>query len=84
MYFCSGQPMHFCCGVDSKDEFANRRGDAAIEKYQTSVGSDRTMEAIATGSGKSWGKGGARKKTAAEAKDAVEALGKKLPRPKSA
>jgi hypothetical protein len=32
MYFCSGQPMHFCCGVDSLsnriiEELRRRFGD---------------------------------------------------------
>jgi bifunctional non-homologous end joining protein LigD len=66
--------------IKGKDEFADKRGDAAIEKYQKSVVSDRTMEAIAHGSGRSWGKVGARKKSAAEAEDAVKALHKKASR----
>jgi bifunctional non-homologous end joining protein LigD len=67
--------------IKGKDEFADRQGDAAIEKYQKSVTSDRTMEAIAKGSGRSWGNAGARKKTAAEAEDAVKALRKGNTRP---
>jgi hypothetical protein len=26
MYFCSGQPMHFCCGVDTASIIARARG----------------------------------------------------------
>src|SRR5579872_4440374 len=66
--------------IKGKDEFADEHGDVAIEKYQKSVASNRTMEAIAKGSGRSWGKAGSRNKTAAEAEDAVEALHKKTPK----
>ncbi len=40
--------------IKGKDEFADKHGDAATEKYQKSVVSDRTMEAIAKRSGRSW------------------------------
>jgi bifunctional non-homologous end joining protein LigD len=65
--------------IKGKDEYANAHGDAAIQKYQKSVASHRSMEGIAKGSGQSWDKRGARKRTAAEAADAVKAL-KKSPR----
>jgi bifunctional non-homologous end joining protein LigD len=63
--------------IKGKDEHANANGEAAIEKFQTSVESGRGMEGIASTSGKSWGRSGARKKSAAEAADAVKALKKK-------
>ena len=66
--------------IKGKDEFADKHGDAATEKYQKSVVSDRTMEAIAKRSGRSWGKAGARKKSAAEVEDAIEAIHKKASR----
>ncbi len=65
--------------IKGKDGYANANGDAAVAKYQKSVASRRSMEAIAKGSGRSWGERGARKKTAAEAADALRAL-KKSPR----
>ncbi len=63
--------------IKGKDEYADENGDAAIEKYQTSVRSDRSMEGIAKSSGRSWGTTGAREKTAAEAEEAVKALRRK-------
>ena len=63
--------------IKGKDEYADANGDAATEKFQKSVVSGRGMEGIARGSGKSWGKTGARKKSTAEAVDAVKALKKK-------
>ena len=67
--------------IKGKDEYANTDGDAAIQKYQKSVASHRSMEGIAKGSGQSWDKRGARKRTAAEAADAVKALRKKAQGP---
>jgi bifunctional non-homologous end joining protein LigD len=67
--------------IKGKDEFADANGDAAIEKYQKSVASDRTMEGIAKEAGRSWGKGGERKKTANEAEGALKALNKGAQRP---
>src|SRR5690242_6295884 len=63
--------------IKGKDEFADDHGEAAIEKYNTSVVSHRTMEVIAGGKGKTWTRAGAKRKSAAEAKDAVAALKKK-------
>lgn len=63
--------------IKGKDQHADANGGAAIEKFQRSVISRRGMESIARASGKTWGKTGARKKSAAEAADAVEALRKK-------
>ena len=63
--------------IKGKDDYADANGDAATEKFQRSVVSGRSMEGIAGASGKSWGKSGARKKSAAEAEDAVKALKKK-------
>ncbi len=63
--------------IKGKDEYADANGDAAIEKFQKSVVSGRAMEGIARSTGKSWGKAGARKKSGAEAADAVKALKKK-------
>jgi bifunctional non-homologous end joining protein LigD len=41
--------------IKGKDQFANEEdGDAALEKYQTSVVSDRSMESLATGKSKVW------------------------------
>jgi bifunctional non-homologous end joining protein LigD len=65
--------------IKGKDEYANADGNAAIEQYQQSVASHRSMEGIAKGSGRSWGKRGVRKKTAAEAADALKALKKEKP-----
>ena len=62
--------------IKGKDEYADLHGDAAIEKFHKSVVSGRGMEGIAKGSGASWGKSGARKKSLAEAGDAVNALKK--------
>jgi bifunctional non-homologous end joining protein LigD len=66
--------------INGKDEYANANGDVALEKFQKGVASRRSMEGIAKGSGRSWGKGGARMKTATEAEDAAKAL-KKAKRP---
>src|ERR1700733_985791 len=67
--------------IKGKDEFADKHGDAATEKYQQSVASDRTMEGIAKEAGRSGGKGGERKKTANEAEGALKALNKGAQRP---
>ena len=61
--------------IKGKDEHADANGDATTEKFQKSVVSGRGMEGIAR-SGKSWGKSGSRKKSTAEAVDAVKALKK--------
>jgi bifunctional non-homologous end joining protein LigD len=68
--------------IKGKDEYADGDGAVAIKKFQRSVVSGRGMEGIARASGKTWGKTGVRKKSAAEAADAVEALRKKA-RPSS-
>lgn len=65
--------------IKGKDEHADANGDATTEKFQKSVVSGRGMEGIARGSGKSWGKSGSRKKSTAEAVDAVKALKKSVP-----
>jgi bifunctional non-homologous end joining protein LigD len=64
--------------IKGKDEHADANGDATTEKFQKSVVSGRGMEGIARGSGKSWGKSGSRKKSTAEAVDAVKALKKSV------
>jgi bifunctional non-homologous end joining protein LigD len=70
--------------IKGKDEYANAHGDAAIEKFQKSVVSERGMEGIAKGSGASRRRAGARKKSAAETDDAVSALKKKrAPKPRA-
>ena len=63
--------------IKGKDEYADANGEAAIEQFQKSVVSGRGMEGIARASGKTWSKIGPRRKYAAEANDAVEALQKK-------
>jgi bifunctional non-homologous end joining protein LigD len=63
--------------IKGRDEYADAHGDAAIEKFQKSVASSRTMAGIAKGSGSNWAARGVRAKTAAEAADAVEALKKR-------
>jgi bifunctional non-homologous end joining protein LigD len=41
--------------IKGKDQYANEQdGDAALEEYQTSVVSDRSMESLATGKSKVW------------------------------
>jgi bifunctional non-homologous end joining protein LigD len=53
--------------IKGKDQYANEQdGDAALEEYQTSVVSDRSMESLATGKSKVW------KGKAAEPKPAKE------------
>jgi len=64
--------------IKGKDEYANTdNGDAALEKYQRSVVSQRSMQGIAKAAGQSWGKRGARQKSSREATQAVAALKKK-------
>jgi bifunctional non-homologous end joining protein LigD len=63
--------------IKGKDEYADADGKVPSETFQNSVVSRRSMEGIARASGKTWGKTGARRKSAAEAADAVEALKKK-------
>jgi bifunctional non-homologous end joining protein LigD len=60
--------------IKGKDQYAHANGEVALEKFQTSVVSRRSMEGIAKAAGKSWGRGGAHDKSAAEAVDAVKAL----------
>jgi bifunctional non-homologous end joining protein LigD len=55
--------------IKGNDEFANGQdGDAALEKYKTSVVSDRSMESLATGKSKVWKNKGAEEPTPAPAK----------------
>lgn len=63
--------------IKGKDEYANTDGEAAVEEYQTSVVSRRSMQGIAKAAGKSWGRGGSREKSAAESAAALEALKRK-------
>ena len=63
--------------IKGRDEHANNEGDAALEKYQTSVVSRRSMQGIAKAAGKSWGRGGSREKSASESAEALAALKKK-------
>ncbi len=69
--------------IKGKDEYADSNGEAAIERYTTSVVSRRSMEGIAGGAGKSWGRGGATHKSKAEADAALGALKKKARAPAS-
>ncbi len=47
--------------IKGKDQYANEEdGDAALEKYDTSVVSDRSMESLATGKSKVWKSKGAK------------------------
>jgi len=46
--------------IKGRDEYANDEGDAAVETYQTSVVSRRSMQGIAKAAGKSWGRTGSR------------------------
>lgn len=46
--------------IKGKDQYADEDGDAALEKYQTSVVSDRNMESLATGKSKVWKSKGAK------------------------
>jgi bifunctional non-homologous end joining protein LigD len=63
--------------IKGKDQYADANGDVALEKFQKSVVSRRTMEGIAKAAGKTWGNGGAREKSAAETANAVKALKKR-------
>ncbi|HEY6927663.1 MAG TPA: non-homologous end-joining DNA ligase [Steroidobacteraceae bacterium] len=63
--------------IKGRDEYADPDGDAALEKYQASVVSRRSMEGIAKAAGRSWGRSGSRQKSAAEAAEASKALRKK-------
>jgi bifunctional non-homologous end joining protein LigD len=63
--------------IKGRDEYANSDGETAVEKYQTSVVSRRSMQGIARAAGKSWGRGGSREKSAAESAEALKALEKK-------
>jgi bifunctional non-homologous end joining protein LigD len=62
--------------IKGRDEYADENGEAAVEQYLESVVSGRSMEAIAGGKGKSWTRAGARRKSKAEAEEAVSALQK--------
>lgn len=63
--------------IKGRDEHASTDGDAALEKYQTSVVSRRSLQGIAKAAGKSWGRTGSREKSAAESLAALKALEKK-------
>ena len=73
--------------IKGRDAHADANGNAAVEGYQKSVVSGRSMEAIAGGKGKSWDRGGAKRKSAAQPAAAVvkskrrkgEALPKRSP-----
>jgi bifunctional non-homologous end joining protein LigD len=67
--------------IKGKDEYADSVGDSALSRYTKSVVSRRSMEGIAGGAGQSWGRGGASRKSKAEAEDAVGALKKKARAP---
>jgi len=53
--------------IKGKDPYADANGDVALEKFNKSVVSRRTMEGIAAAAGKSSDSGGARPKSAVEA-----------------
>ena len=40
--------------IKGKDEYANEHGDAALERYQKSVVSSRSLESLASANGKVW------------------------------
>ena len=40
--------------IKGKDEYANEHGDAALERYQKSVVSSRSLESLASADGKVW------------------------------
>ena len=68
--------------IKGRDEYADEKGEAAVEQYLDSVASGRSMEAIAAGTGRSWTRAGARRKSKAEADEAVRALTKRESRVK--
>jgi bifunctional non-homologous end joining protein LigD len=64
--------------IKGRDQYANEEdGDAALEEYQTSVVSDRSMESLATGKSKVW-----KSKEAKEAPASEPAKAKAKPLPK--
>jgi len=63
--------------IKGKDQYADANGDAAVDKYQTSVVSRRSMQGIAAAAGKTWDKGGARRKSVTESAQAIKALQQK-------
>jgi bifunctional non-homologous end joining protein LigD len=60
--------------IKGKDEYADEEGDAALEKYQKSVVSSRTMESLASGNAKVW------KSKAAPTPDPAPSKAKPLPK----
>jgi bifunctional non-homologous end joining protein LigD len=67
--------------IKGKDEYANKNGDAALEKYQKSVVSSRSMESLASGNAKVWKSNGA--PTSAPAPPKAKSLPKKSARKKT-
>ena len=63
--------------IKGKDRYADPAGDAAVNRHTKSVVSGRSMETIAGGAGKTWGRGGATRKSKTQAEDALGALKKK-------
>ena len=63
--------------IKGKDQYADEDGDAALEKYQTSVVSDRNMESLATGKSKVWKSKGAKE---APSPEPAKAKAKLLPK----
>lgn len=70
--------------IKGHDDYADADGNAAVERYQKSVESGKTMQGIAKSSGRAWGRGGARRRSAEESTAALEALAKKTPSEKFA
>jgi bifunctional non-homologous end joining protein LigD len=70
--------------IKGKDQYANEEdGDAALEKYQTSIVSDRSMESLATGKSKVWKKGAKEAPVPEPAKAKAKALPKRASRKKT-
>jgi bifunctional non-homologous end joining protein LigD len=67
--------------IKGKDEYANEDGDAALEKYQKSVVSSRSMESLASGNAKVWKSKAGRTSTPAPPK--AKSLPKKPARKKT-
>jgi bifunctional non-homologous end joining protein LigD len=64
--------------IKGRDQYANEKdGDAALEKYQTSVVSDRSMESLTTGRSKVWRSKGAEEPTPEPAKEKTKPLPKR-------
>jgi bifunctional non-homologous end joining protein LigD len=64
--------------IKGKDEYANDDGDAALEKFQKSVVSSRSMESLASGNAKVWTSKG----SGTPAPPPARSLNRKSPRPK--